>query len=534
MRSFFRKNNQLLIYLLPTIWICGYLFYRSLNFGVHDFGNSYFAAKMVQDEDVPLTDLYDITAFNSYVWGLGHDEIVLDFYLNSPFTSVAFYPLGSIANAFWGKVIFNIISLFVFLLTLFYLCKDYVRTNTWLLLTIPIVFFVPIRNHILFGQSYFLILGLMFFAFRALERKKSGWAASLLSLAILTKFFPIFYGIIWFIQKRWKAIAYGVGCCLLLVGLGVLLTGADLWKFYFFEALPQAIESKTTIDFRTNYQSMDVFLKQLFIKDTYYNPSAIFDNEKMYVFLLWVFKTLVLGAGIHILMLYRQKLLESLAILVVVLFLLQSRTATYAQILWVIPLAVVWNSRLNKKLKLVFLFLLFLIANVPLGKLAPFPIGVQFLRLWLFIVAGLLFYYSFSRKLPSWKPIVFAFVLLLPLHLNAIRGSEDDQSVYVLPKKTHFMITDFGVERENLWYSVLGRDGIDTIHTSIPIRSFDSDEVILRDNELYIAEERIVLPPSLKKNPILINDCELYFLTDHRSRRGAFTLKKVTICNTLQ
>ena len=536
MNALLKKTNTAFFYLIPAVVICGYYFYKSWFFEIHDFGNSYFAARMLHD-GTSLTQLYDIAAFNSYVWNLGYPDALLDFYLNSPFTPVLFYPIASIENVLLAKAIFNGIGIVLFIAVLWSVGKNYLERHPWLIACIPILLWIPIRNQILFGQSYFIILALIYFAFHGLQKNKNVQAAVLLSLAILTKFFPALYGLAWPLKNKWKAILYGIVCSVLLIGLGIWVTGAELWSYYFFDALPQSIKTGSTVDFRVNYQSMDVFLKSLFVPDAYYNPEAMFDNERLYLAILWMFKSIIVGSGLYLVFSKKRNLFTVLAIAITMLFLIQSRTATYAQILWLIPLIAVWKYADKSFLKVVFTFLILAIANLPFGKLGGFPIGVQFLRLWLFVIAGIIFYRSLSH-IWSFKWVLYALIILAPLHIAVFKATPRDASSYVLSQKNHFMITDFRVSDGKLTYQALGKKGLENINTSIAVNSFDEDAVRLENHELFLASnnkltdnKKLNLQPSLKKKVVLINECEVYFLTDHHSRRGAFTLKKINICN---
>jgi len=525
-----KKFDTTSFYLIPAVVLCGYYFYKSLFFEIHDFGNSYFAARMLYD-GTSLFQLYDIAAFNRYVWNLGYPDVLLDFYLNSPFTPVLFYPLASIDNVLLAKAIFNGIGIILFIAVLWSAGKNYLEKHPWLIASVPILLWIPIRNQILFGQSYFIILALIFFSFHTLQKNKNMQAAVLLSLAILTKFFPALYGLAWPLKNKWKAIFYGVICSVVLIALGVWSTGPELWSYYFFDALPQAIKTGNTVDYRVNYQSMDVFLKSLFVPDAYYNPDALFDNERLYLAILWLFKSLVVGSGLYLGFSKKRNFFTVLAIAITMLFLIQSRTATYAQVLWLIPLITVWKYADKSFLKILFTVLILAIANLPFGKLGGFPIGIQFMRLWLFVVAVIVFYRSLSQEW-SFKWMLYAIIILAPLHTKIFYATPSDESSYVLSQKNHFMITDFMVSDGKLAYQALGKNGLETIKTSIAVNSFDKNAVTLDNNELFLANNtQLPLSSSLKKKAVLVNDCEVYFLSDHRSRRGAFSLKKINICN---
>ena len=68
-------NWKTLLYFCPILIVLFYFFYQSLFFNLHDFSNSYFSARMIQ-EGISPTQLFDIYAFNSYIWKLGYLDYV--------------------------------------------------------------------------------------------------------------------------------------------------------------------------------------------------------------------------------------------------------------------------------------------------------------------------------------------------------------------------------------------------------------------------------------------------------------------------
>ena len=166
-------NWKTLLYFFPILLVFFYFFYQSLFYNLHDFSNSYFSARMIR-EGVSPTQLFDIYEFNSYIWNLGYTDVLVDFYLNSPFTISLFYSLSFIENPYVAKAIFNLIGIVLFIWSLFVLIQRKLDGRYSVLLVLPILFFIPIRNQILFGQSYFLIFSLVIFGFLFMENKKEG------------------------------------------------------------------------------------------------------------------------------------------------------------------------------------------------------------------------------------------------------------------------------------------------------------------------------------------------------------------------
>ena len=520
-------NKFPLLYLGPLFLVLFYFLFQSLTYNIHDFSNSYFSAKLIR-ESLSSNLLFDIYEFNSYIWNLGYTNVLVDFYINSPFTITFFYPFTFIENPYIAKAIYNLISIVLFSWSLYLLVRYKFKKRYEILFFLPILFFVPIRNGILFGQSYFLIFALVVFGFLSIENKKEKLGVSLISIAVLLKIFPVFYGVALLFYKNWKAIMVGIISSLILISFSIVISGVPIWETYLLEILPNAIQNNSTVDFRYNAQSMDVFLKTLFIEDSYYNPDALFNNEQVYILLKWLFKSVVIALAVGLSFKNKKDLFRLLSFWVVALFLLQSRTATYAQILWFIPMICLLNQKISNIKKTVSLLILLIICNIPVYQLEPLPIFFKFLRLWFTILLSLLFFSSFSIK-PDYKWFIMTLVVLLPLHLGIFKKTEKSISTYVLKEKEYFLIYDYFENEGSLHVKTLGKKGNQTINLNIPISAFNENISEVVGNQIKLGDQLILEDYSLKKKPVLVNNKELYYLTDHHSRRGAFTLKKINI-----
>ena len=520
-------NWKTLLYFSPILLVFSYFFYQSLFYNLHDFSNSYFSARMIR-EGVSHSQLFDIYEFNSYIWNLGYTDVLVDFYLNSPFTISLFYPLSFIENPYVAKAIFNLIGIVLFIWSLFVLIKKKFDGKYSILLILPILFFIPIRNQILFGQSYFLILSLVIFGFLFMENKKEGIGASLLSIAVLLKIFPVFYGVSLLFNKSWKAILIGGLSLIVFILFSIYISGFSIWEAYFTEIIPNAIQNNSTVDFRYNAQSFDVLLRTLFMEDSYYNPNALFNNERLYVLLKWLFKSVVIAFAIGVSFTQKNNLFKLLSIWIVALFLLQSRTATYAQILWVLPAICFWKQNTTTTKKIIFLLILLVVCNMPVYALKQLPIFFKFSRLWLTLLLAILFYGSFSVKF-NYKWLFISILILTPFHLKVLEKNKSIISEYVLAEKEHFIIYDFYEKGGYLFIKALGRNGDEIVKTDISISSFQENVLDIKGNQILLDKKVILEDYSLKKKPVLVNETEVYYLTDHHSRRGAYTIKKVSI-----
>lgn len=531
MKVFFKQNKNELIYLIPLGLTLVYLFWKSLSFPLHDFSNSYFPAHLAINNSQPEQILFDIYNFNQYIWELGYEDVLADFYLNSPFNSTFFYPFALIENAHVAKSVFNSLSILLFIISTYVLFRRFGEKVKWLIIAIPVLFFIPLRNQIFFGQTYFLVFALVVLSYVFFEKNKNTFGGSLLVTAVMLKVFPVIYGFPLLFKKQWRAILLAVVIVIISLLVSLMISGTSIWETYIFDVTPNAIKNKSAVNFQYNAQSMDVFLKTVFVKDSYYNPSAIFDNEQLYYTLKWIYKSVIIGVAISFSFSYKNKLFALLSIWVVALFLIQSRTATYAQILWLIPAFYVIYLSISFYKKAGFLIVLFLVCNIPIPNLELLPLVFKFSRLWLSIILAMLFYFSLKKRV-NYGCVLLGFLMLLPLHLDMFSKPKVSNSEYVLNQKNHFMIFDFNVKDDVLVYNALGKNGNEFVFTEIPIDSFDENSCSIINNQIVLNGKQITNTPALKKKPVLVNNCEVFYLTDSKSRRGAFTIKKVNICNT--
>lgn len=526
-----KRKNRELIYLLPMILFCLFWFYKSLDYHLHDYGSGYFPALMVVEDVKPESLLFDIYDYNQYIWEKGYSEEISDFYLNSPFFSTLFYPFALISDVYLSKAIFNAVSILLFLYSLWGLAKRYLKEWSVLLLILPLVFFFPIRNHILFGQSYMLIFAFTSIAIMAFEKGKNLLGGSLLSIAVLTKVFPVFYILALAFQRKWKAIAITAVTGLVIFSVSWFVSGPSFWQEYLLEVLPNALASQSTTDFRPNAQSIDVFFRTLLIRDAYYNPGAFAHNPQLYQVITGLLKAVILGLTLQASYIYRKNLFQLLAIWVAALFLMQTRTGTYAQILWIIPVIALFRSSTSTSVKVIFLGTLLLICNFPYAMLINAPVVITFARLWLSILLLVLFWKSLDLTF-NLRYLGLGLILVLPLTIKSMLSdsSGEDAAQYVIDKKMHFMIYDFQEENGHLRYHAIGNKGDVSIDTAIPVSTFDSSLCTIREGQVYYGEQRLTEGSALKKKPVLVNGCEVYYLSDQLSRRGAYTLKKIDVC----
>ena len=465
---------QQTLVLIPTAILCFFLAFASFEYPLHDYCNNYFPALLLHKGIAPESVVFDIFDFNSFIWSQGYPDEIADFYLNSPFISTFFYPLSFLSNAVLSKLIFNLISIVLFLVALKVHCKNYFAKKDWpFLLLIPFFFYVPIRNNIVFGQLYLLIAALTLLGYHLIVTNKKFSGEALLSLSVFIKIFPLFYLFPLIFGKQLKPILRLMLTGVSLLAISIFIGGWGFWQSYLFDVLPNAISNESTVDFRSNAQSIDVFLKTLLVRDSYYNPTAIFNNVLAYKLIALFCKTLIWAIAITLSFKHKESLLKVLSVWVVALFLTQTRTATYAQILWVIPALELIKSNLSLKWKLVFAFALVAVCNLPIHWLGGAPMIFEFTRLWFSILLAILFFSAVGFR---WTRFFYKsyLILLLPmLVLTLLKTEQKSPSSYVLEPNDLFFIHDFSAKNNTLIYHALGANGNEVFQTDIRVASFD-------------------------------------------------------------
>ena len=156
------------------------------------------------------------------------------------------------------------------------------------------------------------------------------------------------------------------------------------------------------------------------------------------------------------------------------------------------------------------------------------PVILKFGRMWLMLIVSLIFFLHFVKKIKI-KFILYTCCFTIPLCLFSIVNYVPSNAEYVLPNKGHFLVHEFDKEYGFLTYKAIGRSGEVVEKTQIKINSISENELEVKDNQVYYKRQQVTFDNSLKSTPKLINDSEIYFLSDYNTRRGQFTLKKVAL-----
>ncbi len=518
MISFFKYKNLpiLLLFLVGAFFI-----YKAIFFLPHDFANYYYGAFFLENGTFN-TQIYDPTWFNLEI--AKHTKNVFAAYApNTPFLSLFFLPFTFFSFE-TAKIIFNSISLFLFVFSVFRIFKFYTIDLKYVLL-ILVLFIVPIKNNLLFGQVYFLLFFFISEGFLAYKNKKWLLMATFWSFAILLKVFPVLLFIFLVLEKKWKALIYLSTTLLILLLITVPINGLDAWSFYFYEILPKASSGEISSEFVLNYQSFLMFFKHLFIENIY-NNHLLIDSKATYFIALNTVKFILILYGIYFSIKEKDNL-KTFSYWLIVTYFLSPYSSSYGSILLIFPILTLLLET-SKKRVLIFSALLFIYCNLRFNFFGNSTIIITYFKLFSLCIFfyGVYVFRSISIK----KQVILLMVsVLTSTGFYFFKGDKRELETTSISDTNIAIIKDYYIKNNSLFYTFWNENGLQTIKSDILISSYNDKNSILKNNQIYINNKEIDLPKSNKKKAIIINENTLVFLSDNNRGYGFYTLKKYSL-----
>lgn len=235
--SAYSPNQNTIVALIPLFLLCSYYIYKAVGFPIHDFANYYFGAAFLADGNF-TSNIYFPYYFNKTIADMGYSGIFVSYAPNTPFLAFFFYPFTFLSPES-AKLLFNIVSSLLFFISINRLAALY-KIRTVYLILVPIVFFVTIKNSLLFGQVYFLLFFLLAETLLAYENKRFLKMSVLLSVAIMLKVFPVIFLLMLCFRKQFRTAFYVMIFCAVLFLISVAFTGIDVWVFCLEKSIAQS------------------------------------------------------------------------------------------------------------------------------------------------------------------------------------------------------------------------------------------------------------------------------------------------------
>ena len=499
---------------LPLIFCCVYYIIKAIDFPIHDFSNYYFGGKFLANDNFN-TSIYFPYEFNKSISELGYKGIFASFAPNTPFLAFCFLPISflSIATA---KIVFNCISTILFFISIYRLFSFYKIDFKYVLL-IPILFFIPIKNNLLFGQVYFLLFYFLTEFWLAYEKNQLKKVALFLSLAILLKIFPLIFVFIFLFKKQFKILFYIFTTCILFLGISIIFTGFNVWIFYLQNVLSKALNGEIANAFVDNYQSIFMFLKRLLVFDSIENPSSFFNNPILFSGLILGFKIAIITIGFYI----SKKITNQLFVFsywILASILISPYGSTYTFVLIILPFLCLIKSEILSLKKNIFIILLFLINNFP----------VSYFRLLILILFFGLFI-SFYFDAINWKAISI-FTIIPIVFVLIYKKNEDSNSSCLLSKNVPILIYDYKIEKNKLIYFYWNENGENS--KSISLQTKIIQNLKIKNNQVFYNQKQLTFDKSNKLKPFLIDGKTLVFLSDLDRGIGFYIIRKIKTKNT--
>lgn len=468
------------------------------------------------------SDLYDPYSFNRSVQDLGADGLFLNFGVFPPITVLFGIPLTWFDPS-TAKLGLNVIGSLLFLITMFRLLRK---------LGIPklkgvgllVIFTAPLLSNFYQGQIYIIVLVLLVEGWLALEKERYWLSAILWALAAVLKIFPFVLIIYLIWAKQYKQIGRAGLAVLVLCGLSLIVIPLEVWTSYLSEILPKVMAGEFNDPYSMNFQSMGVLLRTLFVEDALLNPAPILSSPFLFKFLETSWKFVVLFFTWKIMQGANNKWLSfSMMLLFAVVF---SGYSTVYSLILLVPLAAFLIQN-NSRNHLILLGLMFLAISIKVSWFSTLPLVFQAPRLWLSL-AVLIGILVLSNATYSWRSIVYVLIFSSILSMKSIFTSEHSSTLVRL-EPTSLLTTGFTAKRGGLVVETFNQFGLQSQLIPMNIEQIDTSSIWVENHQLVNADGYITTGIDQKRNPILVNNSTLYFLSDEGRGPGFFAVRKMDI-----
>jgi len=508
MRQYFL--NKTWAYFIPLGLLLAYSLYRSIHFRIHDFVNYYYGAKHALSASWS-NKIYNADYFNDWISDQFGVDSFASYFPNPPSLSFLYAPVG-LLDPISAKLLVNLLGIAMLLTVLYHLTKRE-QLELWSLCLLPLIFLMSIKNNILFGQSYLILLGLVYFGYYALKSNRLSAALLAWPLAVFLKSSPIVLLIIPILSKKFSAF---IKLSLVLVALFLLsliwIPFLD-WLYYFAEIMPAVSQGDLYNGFSHQSKSWMMIFKLLMVKEPLLNPDPLISDTRLFYAANLFFKFFILTAVVVIT--YREKVLDLklLALWLIALLLMSPTLSSYSMIL-LLPAYFVMMQQFKSLPSYLGLALLCLICYYPSHWFSSQFIYLSFGRALLLLGFFLLFLRSqFNSNWNFTLKAAFTGAVVIAVLSYLLSKSYELPNDYFLTSEPHIMMVDFELNDKDVIASYKTRNGIEQILTPHGLK-IDSQKQLEQMRNAHV------------KNSILVNDSLLIYMTDLNRSPGFYTLRK--------
>lgn len=515
------------LWFIPLLLALAFGLRRSSSQPPSDFAGYYYGGRALVHGQ--YTDAYDMAKLNDRILADGYKNVLVSYAPFPPFSSLIFAPFYGwkmpVAN-----LIFNLFSIAVFVFGLARITR-FLSTPPYLVLALPVVFFVPMLNNLAFGQAYLLLFALLAEGYLAYRKNRIILSSFLWAAAILFKLTPAFLFIFLLLRRQYRpAIFLALACAALLLP-SLWINGFTAWKFYVSTVIPRMNHGELNDSFTYVFQSAYMLLKKTFQFDQLLNPNPLVDNAWLFTTLMAIFKAAVVSVA-AVLTLRDKDDFFPFTVWIAASMLIAPNGSSYSLILLILPLLgltrrVTMMTSRNRTFSIDILAAALVLAaacTIPVGGLGTFPVWAQFPRLYLLLLFFGLLWWQHRR---SWNPALFSMLSLLffALDLRSNLPVKEDSS-YALEKEQHLYICDYTTRDNRLVYYWRDGKGRHEQPSDIRISSLSTDSVTLLDNQIWYKGRQLTATADQKAKPCLVNDEFILYLSDEHRGFDFYTLRK--------
>ena len=506
---------------LPLFLLLLIFVVKSTSFPIHDFANYYFGGYFVSINEFN-SQIYFPHIFNLKIASLNYKNMFVSFAPNTPFLAILFSPLSYIKIAY-AKLIFNFISCLALIVSLRKLEKFY-NISYYFICLIPILFFIPFKNNILFGQVYFILFWLLTEFWINYNKGKNTTAIIYLGVAIMLKLTPLIFVFIFLFKKDFKTLIKCAVICLLLLLFSISITGLDIWLFWLKEIFTRASKGEIAGLYVDNYQSFFMFLKRLLVYHPTQNDTTILDNPQIFNSIISSVKIICILFGFALMKQKNNLLILSYWILISVL--LSPYGSTYGLTILLFVLIYTIKRNASIKHKIIVCSLIFAINNIPTNYFINLTYPISYLRLLLFILLAIILIRKMNFNKRFGKVLLFSPILILLV--SFFFNHESKEEARNIESNGPILLYDYSLSDKNmLTYKYWDNKGENLKKLRYTLTSVKKLELI--DNQIYLKDKQITFTNDNKLKPLLIDNSKILFLSDHKRGFGFYTLKEIKL-----
>lgn len=232
--------------------------------------SGYYTASRLLAEGAELSRLYDNVWFQEQIES--HGPAIRDLYNAPPTTAYMLVPFVTrdyfSARSAW--IWFNVGLLVV---TTIWLLVEAGLRGLWLPAALAVILaFQPLYADIAQGQAYVLVLLLLVAAWHGYRRDRPGVTGAALGALLMIKPAGLLLWLLLAVQRRWRALAYGVATAVVLAVITLPRVGVAAWQTY-QRALPNLLSGPTLSV--TAFQTHHSLIHHVLVYDAGWNPAPL-------------------------------------------------------------------------------------------------------------------------------------------------------------------------------------------------------------------------------------------------------------------